>query len=123
MWTADEKTQLREQLAGMLRELEHVRGDLKREINAPMGAEVGDPAAEPMDQAELSHRHADEDVAMRLLSVEGHLQREIVDALARIDQGRFGNCERCNAHIAKNRLKALPYARYCIDCARSESKS
>jgi RNA polymerase-binding transcription factor DksA len=43
---------------------------------------------------------------------------EINDALARIEHGTFGRCEECQREISKERLEALPYARYCIRDAR-----
>jgi DnaK suppressor protein len=46
------------------------------------------------------------------------LLRDVVAALQKIDEGSFGNCERCGELIADKRLEALPFARYCIDCQR-----
>lgn len=46
------------------------------------------------------------------------LLRDVVAALQKIDDGSFGNCERCGETIADKRLDALPFARYCIDCQR-----
>ena len=46
--------------------------------------------------------------------------RDIHDALTRIQDGWFGLCEECLAPVAKARLKALPYARLCIDCKMKE---
>jgi DnaK suppressor protein len=46
------------------------------------------------------------------------LLREVVSALAKIEDGSYGTCERCNEPIAEKRLDALPFARYCIDCQR-----
>ena len=46
------------------------------------------------------------------------LLREVVAALAKIDDGSFGACERCGEVIADKRLDALPFARYCITCQR-----
>ena len=43
--------------------------------------------------------------------------REIDAALRRIDDGRYGNCERCEEPINPRRLEADPTARLCIDCA------
>jgi RNA polymerase-binding protein DksA len=37
-------------------------------------------------------------------------------ALAKIDDGTFGNCDRCGKEISKGRLEALPYATFCIEC-------
>jgi DnaK suppressor protein len=44
--------------------------------------------------------------------------RDVVSALQKIDDGSFGNCERCGEAIGDKRLEALPFARYCIDCQR-----
>jgi DnaK suppressor protein len=41
---------------------------------------------------------------------------EIDHALAKIDAGTYGTCERCGQPIPKARLKALPYARLCVAC-------
>jgi DnaK suppressor protein len=49
--------------------------------------------------------------AQALLAVE-----EIDEALARIDAGTYGVCERCHQAIPKPRLRALPYARLCVAC-------
>ena len=46
------------------------------------------------------------------------LLRDVVTALQKIDNGSFGECERCGESIADKRLEALPFARYCIDCQR-----
>lgn len=45
--------------------------------------------------------------------------REIDAALRRIDDGSYGDCERCDAPINPRRLDADPTARLCIDCASS----
>ena len=41
---------------------------------------------------------------------------EIDRALAKITNGTYGICERCNQPIPKARLKALPYAAQCVAC-------
>jgi DnaK suppressor protein len=48
------------------------------------------------------------------------LGEELVEtdaALERIEQGRFGRCETCGGAIGRQRLLAMPAARYCINCA------
>jgi RNA polymerase-binding transcription factor DksA len=42
---------------------------------------------------------------------------ELDDALDRLRQGRYGQCERCGRPIAAGRLAARPAARTCITCA------
>ena len=41
---------------------------------------------------------------------------EIDRALAKIDAGTYGICEKCGNPIPKERLKALPYAALCVQC-------
>ena len=41
---------------------------------------------------------------------------EIDRALAKLDAGTYGVCERCGEPIKRARLKALPYAALCIAC-------
>jgi DnaK suppressor protein len=43
----------------------------------------------------------------------------VVSALQKINEGGFGDCERCGEAIAEKRLEALPFARYCIECQRA----
>jgi DnaK suppressor protein len=46
------------------------------------------------------------------------LLKDVLIALRKLDEGGFGECERCGEEIAEKRLEALPFARYCIDCQR-----
>ena len=43
-------------------------------------------------------------------------------ALARIDDGTFGNCLGCGRQIAAERLEAVPWTTQCIDCKRKEER-
>lgn len=41
----------------------------------------------------------------------------IDEALRRLDTGEYGTCARCSAPIEAERLRAVPYAVTCVDCA------
>ena len=41
---------------------------------------------------------------------------EVDAAIARIDDGTYGQCERCGAAIAVERLEAVPATRSCVGC-------
>ncbi|MDP8987556.1 MAG: TraR/DksA C4-type zinc finger protein [Actinomycetota bacterium] len=49
--------------------------------------------------------------AQALASIE-----EIDRALAKIDEGSYGVCEKCGEAIPRERLKALPHAALCVRC-------
>lgn len=119
MWTADELTRVRAELLAQLRELDHVEADGGPGHRTPPD-EAAEPEADDSREAEeLAARSAEEDVAVRVRAVEGHLRAEVADALIRLDHGRYGMCESCGKRITKERLRALPYARVCMPCARA----
>lgn len=43
--------------------------------------------------------------------------QQIDQALARVDAGTYGTCQRCSQPIASERLAARPAAAYCVRCA------
>lgn len=54
----------------------------------------------------------------QLIEVEtGELSR-VESALAKVESGTYGVCEKCGCLISIARLHALPYVIYCIDCQR-----
>ena len=50
------------------------------------------------------------------------LMERIDKALARMDDGTYGLCDRCGKPIEKLRLKALPYANLCIKDKQAEER-
>ena len=65
------------------------------------------------DQAQITH---DEFVSLHLNSLD-YLQLRMVDeALDRLDSGDYGICLACEEPIPAKRLRAIPWARYCIPC-------
>lgn len=51
------------------------------------------------------------------LSENDRAQLALVDAaLSRMDEGAYGECEECGEKISDARLKAIPWAIYCIEC-------
>jgi RNA polymerase-binding protein DksA len=47
-----------------------------------------------------------------------HILSEVKRALQRMERGMYGTCERCGVEIDYARLKATPYALYCMNCQR-----
>jgi DnaK suppressor protein len=53
---------------------------------------------------------------------EAKLLSTIDIAIRKLESADFGKCEECGKNIPKSRLKAVPYARYCIACQRKKEK-
>ena len=48
--------------------------------------------------------------------------RNISAALQRMDAGEYGICVECGTDIDNGRIRAHPYAKLCIECARLEEE-
>lgn len=44
--------------------------------------------------------------------------KEKKDTLAKLESGSYGICEKCRFNIDEKRLKAVPTAHLCFDCAK-----
>lgn len=69
-----------------------------------------------MHQADAGSDAYDRDFALSMLSKEQGSLYEIDEALKRIEDGSYGVCELCQKPIKHDRLEALPFTRYTVDC-------
>ncbi len=77
---------------------------------------VGDEAAD------VSGDNVSRDTGMTLMAGDSQRLRMIQDALARLSRGEFGICLDCGKPIGMPRLRAKPYAKYCIACKEQREK-
>ena len=97
--------------AALMAERERLTAELHEMIESPGQMTYGSQAAAATHVFEQQR-----DLALRERA-EQHLA-EVDAALARLDTGRYGRCVQCGREIAPERLEALPWAAYCIDCQR-----
>jgi DnaK suppressor protein len=69
-----------------------------------------------MDIGELSELDLNRSTALDLGGRKLRMIEEIDDALRRIEDGTYGQCERCGKPIDEERLKAMPSAKYDAEC-------
>ncbi len=84
------------------------RHDLK------VGQAAADEGSE--DLVDRANRANDQDLNLALSDTERSTVLEIDDALGRLANGSYGVCDFCEKPIGVARLKAVPWARYCIVC-------
>ncbi|MBN1393104.1 MAG: TraR/DksA C4-type zinc finger protein [Sedimentisphaerales bacterium] len=76
----------------------------------------------PIHMADVGSDTFEMENTLGLMDSERKLLQEIDDALDRIENGTYGVCEGAGEPIAKVRLKAIPWARYCVKCASLSEK-
>jgi RNA polymerase-binding transcription factor DksA len=102
--TATARARLQAQLAELGPRFDHI----VRDLDTPADRDSEEHAIEVEDDEALEHQAAL--VTAEIASVKR--------ALARIDDGTYGQCVRCGEPIADARLEAQPEAALCIGCAR-----
>lgn len=108
--------ELRAMLAERRREAAERMASLRRShqeiVDAVVGANVDD-----------EHDPEGSTIAFERIQVDTLAKRAAEDieeadaALARLDAGSYGVCERCGEQIPVGRLRARPAARTCVRCA------
>jgi len=86
-------------------------------------AEGGEASAFGMHTADAGSDAYDRDFALSLLSQERDSLFEIDAALKKINDGNYGFCELSGKPIPHNRLEALPFARYTVECQAELEKT
>lgn len=83
---------------------------------------AGDISGYAYHMADVATDTYDREFSLGLATSGRELLYSLDDALKRIEEGIFGICEECKALIAKTRLKAVPYARFCVKCQEKKEK-
>jgi DnaK suppressor protein len=82
----------------------------------------GDISGYSYHMADVATDTYDREFSLGLASNERELLYELDDSIKRIDEGTYGLCEDCKSAIAKTRLKAIPHARFCLQCQEKKEK-
>ena len=105
------RAEIEARLAVLRRRVQKVQNDLARKSN-PLGHD-----------SEENAQIFENDEVLEGLETEGIEQIGVLEAaLARIDAGTYGFCADCGKRIAVARLKALPHAARCFECAEKGEK-
>src|SRR5437879_2146583 len=113
-------------------ELKQMLDERRREIQAEVQGKMRDVRAEGtwggknsevVDAVESSETDIQDEIEFALIQMKSETLNKINDALARLDQGDYGNCFDCGEEIAEKRLRALPFAVRCKDCEEAKENA
>jgi len=79
---------------------------------------AGDLSLMPNHMADLGSDNWEQEFNLGLMENQRQVLREIDEALERIENGTYGICLGTGKPITKARLRAKPWAKYCIEYAR-----
>lgn len=117
------KTFKQQYLKLLVREKERIfktLGNLQDDVVREAKTESG---GVPTHIADLGTDAFEKNLEIDLSSSEGRILQLINEAIDKLETGKFGVCESCRKRIPPSRLKALPYAKFCIDCQREKERN
>ncbi len=74
------------------------------------------------DDIDLGNMEVERAPLLRIRERERKLLGKIEAALARIEAGTYGVCERCGGPIGADRLRARPVTTFCIACKAEQEE-
>jgi RNA polymerase-binding transcription factor len=69
-----------------------------------------------LDMEDMSLRDSTGAQQIALLESRTKQRNQLDEALRRLREGTYGICEDCTIPISQGRLRALPFARRCLEC-------
>jgi RNA polymerase-binding protein DksA len=97
-----------------------LQGDMTQMEDNALNKDHNSTTSMPNHMAELGTGNSDQELTLNLLGSENDALDQVDRALKRIEDGNFGQCEKCGMNIPKARLEAIPYAAQCVRCASEE---
>jgi len=84
-----------------------------RDLSIDQGAEAGGVGNHLADDGSS----VGEQETMGVIEDDLQERLKMIDAaLARIEDGTYGQCRRCHQQIPTERIEALPFASFCVEC-------
>lgn len=68
------------------------------------------------DAVDQAAADTDKNFTLQMKNRERNVLWQIDEAIKRLDEGSFGECERCDESISEGRIEAFPFTTLCIDC-------
>jgi DnaK suppressor protein len=89
---------------------------LREEQNVQDGVRMANP-----DRSSLAQDYVSKE---RQAAINERLEEtleQVEAALARLDDGTYGECTNCGEDISPDRLMTLPYAELCVECQQEKA--
>ena len=119
---ASEKTERNQLLKEVIMERKRkLWNELRAELFGKLGEEYHDQFDIAMDDAERGLDDLLEDTGLSIADIRRQELTQMEEAERRLSEGTYGLCDECGEEIDTERMKVVPYTRYCVRCQeRSE---
>ncbi|MBN2103180.1 TraR/DksA C4-type zinc finger protein [bacterium] len=88
----------------------------ENDLNSTLRDAAGDHSAYSYHMADQGTDNMEREKNFFYVQRDNHTMQDIIEALERIEAGTFGMCVECGQKINRDRLEAMPYAIFCVQC-------
>jgi DnaK suppressor protein len=113
----------REFMVNASQHLRSMRAALIHELASVIHARRSANSGDSLDSADLASKELEQNMTVILSERERERIIEIDHALRRMDEANYGVCETCGLEISEQRLKVMPFTRYCHDCQHDQERA
>jgi RNA polymerase-binding protein DksA len=109
------RAELKDYRQHLLDKRRELLGDMTSMSEEALRSDSSNLSHMPLHMADVGSDQFDQELALSLVETDRNMLQEINDALQRIIDGTYGICQATGKPIAKARLQAKPWAKYCIE--------
>jgi len=99
-----------------------MRSDLAQDISRRSKITTEPGAQDIGDILDLVSEERTRELDIILTDREKRKLQQIDDALEKVEEDTYGQCEDCGIKIPKARLKVLPFAKFCVECQEKNER-
>lgn len=100
----------------MIEKLTAAKNRILQEVADKVRCESNSHKFEIGDIYDIASSERERELALTLGDRDRGKLSEIEEAIERLEDGTYGECEECGEPIAENRLRALLFTRVCVEC-------
>jgi RNA polymerase-binding transcription factor len=109
-------------LKGLRHLLEQACDEALARVRRLRKEELQDAVELPADDLDIARSLEDLETDAGLIERYEFQLKAIDAAFSRLERGRYGICEKCKQEIPIERLKAVPFAAYCVACQTNRNE-
>ena len=102
-------------MAPLRKKLTEMRDMLLKAVHDKQNRDI-DTGQDVGDEADQATNSQEKEMLFELSDNERVMLDQIEGSLRKMEKNAYGLCESCQKPIAKARIQAVPFARYCIQC-------
>jgi DnaK suppressor protein len=99
----------------LLSERSRIAGELRNIEESTLGGS-GNADSDFSSLTEVGTDNFERETALSVAANEAEAVAQIDEALQKIEEAAYGDCEGCEKPIPKKRLEVYPWARHCVEC-------